>query len=73
MTDLPTSTRALVSTLTADGRSEPAIALRFEDSAGRPVHGAAMIDVTATMLPSTVRNDRSLLDQIACKAMLAAS
>ena len=24
-----------------------------------------MIDVTATMLPSTVRSDRSLLDQIA--------
>jgi hypothetical protein len=33
----------------------------------------AMIDVTATMLPSTVRSDRSLLAQIACSAMLAAS
>ena len=33
----------------------------------------AMIDVTATMLPSTVMNDRSLLDQIACSAIVAAS
>ena len=33
----------------------------------------AMIDVTATMLPSTVRNDRSLFAQIAPSAMLAAS
>ena len=33
----------------------------------------AMIDVTATMLPSTVRNDRSLFDQIALSAMPAAS
>ena len=33
----------------------------------------AMIEVTATMLPSTVRNDRSLFDQIAWRAMLAAS
>jgi hypothetical protein len=32
-----------------------------------------MIDVTATMLPSTVSSDRSLFDQIACSAMLAAS
>ena len=28
-----------------------------------------MIDVTATMLPSTVRNDRSLFAQIAPSAM----
>ena len=27
------------------------------------------IDVTATMLPSTVMNDRSLLAQMACSAM----
>ena len=33
----------------------------------------AMIDVTATMLPSTVRNDRSLFDQIAPSAITAAS
>ncbi len=33
----------------------------------------AMIDVTATMLPSTVSSDRSLFAQIACSAMLAAS
>ena len=33
----------------------------------------AMIDVTATMFPSTVRNDRSLFDQIAPSAMPAAS
>src|SRR5688500_12330179 len=32
-----------------------------------------MIDVTATMFPSTVRNDRSLFDQIASRAMPAAS
>ena len=28
----------------------------------------AMIDVTATMFPSTVRNDRSLFDQMAASA-----
>src|SRR5215510_11536278 len=33
----------------------------------------AMIDVTATMLPSTVMNDRSLEDQIASRAMSADS
>src|SRR5437660_11429930 len=33
----------------------------------------AMIDVTATMLPSTVMNDRSLADQIASSAMIADS
>ena len=33
----------------------------------------AMIDVTATMLPSTVMNDRSLAAQIAASAMPAAS
>src|SRR5215510_16494197 len=33
----------------------------------------AMIDVTATMLPSTVMNDRSLEDQIASSAMSADS
>jgi hypothetical protein len=33
----------------------------------------AMIDVTATMFPRTVRNDRSLFDQIAPSAMTAAS
>src|SRR5438132_9409105 len=33
----------------------------------------AMIDVTATMLPSTVMNDRSLADQIASSAMTADS
>src|SRR6188472_2631111 len=33
----------------------------------------AMIDVTATMLPRTVRNDRSLFDQMADRAMNAAS
>src|SRR5436309_13846390 len=33
----------------------------------------AMIDVTATMLPSTVMNDRSLDDQIASSAMSADS
>src|SRR5512140_1900134 len=33
----------------------------------------AMIDVTATMFPSTVRNDRSLFAQIAPSAMRAAS
>src|SRR5262245_28580354 len=33
----------------------------------------AMIDVTATMLPSTVINDRSLADQIASSAMPADS
>lgn len=33
----------------------------------------AMIDVTATMLPSTVRNDRSLLAQMAARAMPTAS
>src|SRR6188768_464644 len=32
-----------------------------------------MIDVTATTLPMMVRNDLSLLAQIACSAMLAAS
>ena len=31
----------------------------------------AMIDVTATMLPSTVMNDRSLVAQIASSAMTA--
>jgi hypothetical protein len=29
----------------------------------------AMIDVTATMLPSTVMNDRSLADQMALRAI----
>ena len=33
----------------------------------------AIIDVTATMLPSTVSSDRSLFAQIACSAMVAAS
>src|SRR3954466_8596031 len=33
----------------------------------------AMIDVTATMLPSTVMNDRSLADQIASSAISADS
>src|SRR5689334_18954152 len=33
----------------------------------------AMIEVTATTFPSTVRNDRSLFDQIASSAMPAAS
>src|SRR3954469_16163157 len=33
----------------------------------------AMIEVTATMLPSTVMNERSLFDQIASSAMPAAS
>src|SRR5436190_23077736 len=33
----------------------------------------AMIDVTATMLPSTVMNDRSLADQIALSAIAADS
>ena len=33
----------------------------------------AMIDVTATMLPSTVMNDRSLADQIAASAIFADS
>src|SRR5262252_7589696 len=33
----------------------------------------AMIDVTATMLPSTVMNDRSLADQIASRAISADS
>src|SRR4051812_17968087 len=33
----------------------------------------AMIDVTATMFPSTVRNDRSLFVQMAFSAMPAAS
>src|ERR1700722_15032884 len=33
----------------------------------------AMIDVTATMLPSTVITDRSLADQIALSAMTAES
>ena len=33
----------------------------------------AMIDVTATILPSTVRNDRSLFDHIALSAIDAAS
>ena len=33
----------------------------------------AMIEVTATMFPSTVRNDRSLFAQIAPSAMNAAS
>src|SRR5262245_7615641 len=33
----------------------------------------AMIDVTATMLPSTVMNDRSFAVQMASSAMLAAS
>ena len=33
----------------------------------------AMIDVTATMLPSTVSSDRSLFDQIALRAMPMAS
>src|SRR3954453_21864698 len=33
----------------------------------------AMIDVTATMLPSTVMNDRSLADQIASRAIRADS
>src|SRR5215510_16295415 len=33
----------------------------------------AMIDVTATMLPSTVMNDRSLADQIASRAIAADS
>src|SRR5262249_30959304 len=32
-----------------------------------------MIDVTATMLPSTVMNDRSLADQIASRAIRADS
>jgi hypothetical protein len=32
-----------------------------------------MIDVTATMLPSTVINDRSLFVQIALSAMVTAS
>ena len=31
----------------------------------------AMIDVTATMLPSTVMNERSLLAQMACSAIAA--
>ena len=33
----------------------------------------AMIEVTATMLPSTVRNERSLFAQIACSAIVADS
>ena len=33
----------------------------------------AIIDVTATMFPSTVMNDRSLLDQIASSAINADS
>ncbi len=32
-----------------------------------------MIDVTATMFPSTVRNERSLFDQIAWRAIVADS
>ena len=32
-----------------------------------------MIEVTATMLPSTVMNERSLLPQIACSAIVADS
>jgi hypothetical protein len=32
-----------------------------------------MIDVTATMFPRTVRNDRSLFAQIAPSAIIAAS
>ena len=44
-----------------------------EEKARRIAWATAMIDVTATMLPSTVMNDRSLAPQIAASAIFADS